>query len=58
MRLFVCVLVCCLTAHVDELSPGNTGTRKNLSEPGELCPFSKPDQALTQSFNLLNSDDW
>ncbi|XP_069008075.1 TOG array regulator of axonemal microtubules protein 1 isoform X2 [Embiotoca jacksoni] len=42
----------------DELSPGTTGPKKNLSEPLELCPFSKPDLALTQSFNLLNSEDW
>ncbi|TMS21531.1 TOG array regulator of axonemal microtubules protein 1 [Larimichthys crocea] len=42
----------------DELSPGSTGHKKNLSEPPELCPFSKPDLALTQSFNLLSSDDW
>ncbi|XP_054469760.1 TOG array regulator of axonemal microtubules protein 1 isoform X2 [Anoplopoma fimbria] len=42
----------------DELSPGTMGHKKNLSEPPELCPFSKPDLALTQSFNLLNSEDW
>ncbi|XP_063765412.1 TOG array regulator of axonemal microtubules protein 1 isoform X2 [Eleginops maclovinus] len=42
----------------DELSPGTPGHKKNLSEPPELCPFSKPDLALTQSFNLLNSEDW
>uniref|UniRef100_UPI0037E90F07 TOG array regulator of axonemal microtubules protein 1 isoform X3 n=1 Tax=Semicossyphus pulcher TaxID=241346 RepID=UPI0037E90F07 len=42
----------------DELSPGAAGQKKNLSEPQELCPFSKPDLALTQSFNLLSSDDW
>ncbi|KAM9341259.1 TOG array regulator of axonemal microtubules protein 1 [Symphorus nematophorus] len=42
----------------DELSPGTTGHKKNLSEPPELCPFSKPDLALTQGFNLLSSDDW
>lgn len=42
----------------DELSPGTTGHKKNLSEPSELCPFSKPDLALTQSFNLLSSEDW
>ncbi|KAG8013610.1 TOG array regulator of axonemal microtubules protein 1 [Nibea albiflora] len=41
-----------------ELSPGSTGHKKNLSEPPELCPFSKPDLALTQSFNLLTADDW
>ncbi|XP_059209831.1 TOG array regulator of axonemal microtubules protein 1 isoform X2 [Centropristis striata] len=42
----------------DELSPGTMGHKKNLSEPPELCPFSKPDLALTQSFNLLSSEDW
>ncbi|XP_070835057.1 TOG array regulator of axonemal microtubules protein 1 isoform X2 [Chaetodon trifascialis] len=42
----------------DELSPGTVGHRKNVSEPPELCPFSKPDLALTQSFNLLSSEDW
>ncbi|KAL7379612.1 hypothetical protein ABVT39_002392 [Epinephelus coioides] len=42
----------------DELSPGTVGYKKNLSEPPELCPFSKPDLALTQSFNLLSSEDW
>ncbi|CAJ1073835.1 TOG array regulator of axonemal microtubules protein 1 isoform X1 [Xyrichtys novacula] len=42
----------------DELSPCAAGQRKNLSDPQELCPFSKPDLALTQSFNLLNSEDW
>ncbi|XP_042357180.1 TOG array regulator of axonemal microtubules protein 1 isoform X2 [Plectropomus leopardus] len=42
----------------DELSPGTVSHKKNLSEPPELCPFSKPDLALTQSFNLLSSEDW
>ncbi|XP_070776477.1 TOG array regulator of axonemal microtubules protein 1 [Enoplosus armatus] len=42
----------------DELSPGTMGHKKNLSEPPELCPFSKPDLALTQSFNLLSSEEW
>ncbi|XP_041668146.1 TOG array regulator of axonemal microtubules protein 1 isoform X2 [Cheilinus undulatus] len=42
----------------DELSPGAVGHKKNLSDPQELCPFSKPDLALTQSFNLLSSEDW
>ncbi|XP_029982201.1 TOG array regulator of axonemal microtubules protein 1 isoform X2 [Sphaeramia orbicularis] len=42
----------------DELSPGSVGHKKNLSEPPELCPFSKPDLALTQSFKLLSSEDW
>ncbi|KAM6912549.1 TOG array regulator of axonemal microtubules protein 1 [Xenentodon cancila] len=44
--------------HLDELSHGSLSHKKNLSEPPELCPFSKPDLALTQSFNLLNSEDW
>ncbi|XP_044021433.1 TOG array regulator of axonemal microtubules protein 1 isoform X2 [Siniperca chuatsi] len=42
----------------DELSPGTMGQKKNPSEPPELCPFSKPDLALTQSFNLLSSEEW
>ncbi|TDG98657.1 hypothetical protein EPR50_G00203120 [Perca flavescens] len=42
----------------DELSPGTTGHKKNLSEPPELSQFSKPDLALAQSFNLLSSEDW
>ncbi|XP_070698899.1 TOG array regulator of axonemal microtubules protein 1 isoform X2 [Pempheris klunzingeri] len=42
----------------DELSPGTVGHKKNPSEPPELCPLSKPDLALTQSFNLLSSEDW
>ncbi|XP_034531485.1 TOG array regulator of axonemal microtubules protein 1 isoform X1 [Notolabrus celidotus] len=42
----------------DELSPGAVGQKKNLSEPQELCPFSKPDLALAQSFSLLSSEDW
>ncbi|KAG7511268.1 TOG array regulator of axonemal microtubules 1 isoform X2 [Solea senegalensis] len=42
----------------DELSSGTVGHKKNLSEPGELSSFSKPDLALTESFNLLSSDDW
>ncbi|KAI4803653.1 hypothetical protein KUCAC02_025316 [Chaenocephalus aceratus] len=42
----------------DELSPGTPGHKKTLSELPELCPFSKPDLALTQSFNLLSSEDW
>uniref|UniRef100_A0A3Q0SGZ9 TOG array regulator of axonemal microtubules 1 n=1 Tax=Amphilophus citrinellus TaxID=61819 RepID=A0A3Q0SGZ9_AMPCI len=56
-RLNLCV-VWCLMGHLDELSPGTMGHRKNLSDPPELCPFSKPDLALIQSFNLLNSEDW
>ena len=57
----MCVYVCavwCLMGHLDELSPGTMGRKKNLSEPLELCPFPKPDLALTQSFNLLSSEDW
>ncbi|XP_075874412.1 TOG array regulator of axonemal microtubules protein 1 isoform X1 [Nelusetta ayraudi] len=43
----------------DELSPSSTGQHKrNLSEPAELCPFSKPDVALSQSVSLLSSDNW
>lgn len=42
----------------DELSPGSAGHAKNFSEVSELCPFSKPNLALTQSFHLLSSDDW
>lgn len=57
MRLNLCV-VWCLMGHLDELSPGSLGHRKNLSDPAELCPFSKPELALVQSFNLLNSEDW
>ncbi|KAK1894324.1 TOG array regulator of axonemal microtubules protein 1 [Dissostichus eleginoides] len=47
-----------LSLSSDELSPGTPGHKKTLSEPPELCPFSKPDLALTQSFNLLSSEDW
>lgn len=57
MRLNLCV-VWCLMGHLDELSPGSLGHRKNLSDPAEPCPFSKPELALVQSFNLLNSEDW
>uniref|UniRef100_A0A3Q3GR38 TOG domain-containing protein n=1 Tax=Labrus bergylta TaxID=56723 RepID=A0A3Q3GR38_9LABR len=53
----LCVVLC-LMGHLDELSPGAVGQKKNLSEPQELCPFSKPDLALTQSFNLLSTEDW
>ncbi|XP_072314341.1 TOG array regulator of axonemal microtubules protein 1 [Eucyclogobius newberryi] len=42
----------------DELTPGSLGHKKNFSEAAELCPFSKPELALTQSLNLLSSDDW
>ncbi|KAK9533507.1 hypothetical protein VZT92_008619 [Zoarces viviparus] len=44
--------------HLDELSPGAVGHKKNLSEPPELCSFSKPDLALMESFNLLSSENW
>ncbi|XP_023208932.1 TOG array regulator of axonemal microtubules protein 1 isoform X3 [Xiphophorus maculatus] len=42
----------------DELCHATLRHKKNLSAPSELCPFSKPDLVLTQSFNLLNSEDW
>lgn len=51
-------MCCVLPVHLDELSPGTPGHKKTLSELPELCPFSKPDLALTQSFNLLSSEDW
>uniref|UniRef100_A0A096MBZ0 TOG array regulator of axonemal microtubules 1 n=1 Tax=Poecilia formosa TaxID=48698 RepID=A0A096MBZ0_POEFO len=41
-----------------ELCHATLRHKKNLSAPSELCPFSKPDLVLTQSFNLLNSEDW
>ncbi|KAM8834429.1 TOG array regulator of axonemal microtubules protein 1 [Synchiropus picturatus] len=42
----------------DEFSAATTSLKKNLSDPAELGPVSKPDQVLTQSLDLLNSDDW
>lgn len=42
----------------DEISPGSMSHKKNFSEAADLCPFSKPELALTQSFHLLSSDDW
>ncbi|XP_077408053.1 TOG array regulator of axonemal microtubules protein 1 isoform X2 [Vanacampus margaritifer] len=42
----------------DELSPVTVGHKKNGSQPPELCPFSKPDLALMQSFDLLSSTHW
>lgn len=39
-----------------EFTPGTP--KKDPHEQPELRPFSKPDLALTQSFRLLNSDDW
>lgn len=42
----------------DELTPGTSSHKKNFSEAADLCPFSKPELALTQSFYLLSSDDW
>uniref|UniRef100_A0A8C8CB81 TOG domain-containing protein n=1 Tax=Oncorhynchus tshawytscha TaxID=74940 RepID=A0A8C8CB81_ONCTS len=42
----------------DELSPGTPSQKSDLTEQPELQPFSKPELALTQSFKLLNSDDW
>lgn len=41
----------------DELTPGSLSHKKNFSE-ADLCPFSKPELALTQSFHLLSSNDW
>ncbi|XP_017569289.1 TOG array regulator of axonemal microtubules protein 1 isoform X3 [Pygocentrus nattereri] len=40
----------------DEFTPGTP--KKDPPEQKELRPFSKPDFALTQSFRLLNSEDW
>ncbi|XP_037342857.2 TOG array regulator of axonemal microtubules protein 1 isoform X2 [Pungitius pungitius] len=42
----------------EEPPPGAVGHKRSGSEPPELGPFSKPDLALTQSFNLLGSEDW
>ncbi|XP_063039510.1 TOG array regulator of axonemal microtubules protein 1 [Engraulis encrasicolus] len=42
----------------DELAPGSPKQKSDPQEQAELRPFSKPDLALTQSFKLLNSDDW
>ncbi|KAM9432866.1 TOG array regulator of axonemal microtubules protein 1-like isoform 2-T2 [Salvelinus alpinus] len=42
----------------DEMSPGIPSQKRDLTEQPELRPFSKPELALTQSFKLLNSDDW
>ncbi|KAM4723968.1 TOG array regulator of axonemal microtubules protein 1 isoform 3-T4 [Anableps anableps] len=42
----------------EELCHATLRHKKNPSAPSELCPFSKPDLVLTQSFNLLNSEDW
>ncbi|CAB1455127.1 unnamed protein product [Pleuronectes platessa] len=48
-----------LSHSTDELdSLGTTDHRKNSSEPPELCTFSKPNLALTESFDLLNSVEW
>ncbi|XP_060939071.1 TOG array regulator of axonemal microtubules protein 1 [Limanda limanda] len=48
-----------LSHSTDELdSLDTTDTRKNMSAPPELCPFSKPNLALTESFDLLNSVEW
>ncbi|XP_077394371.1 TOG array regulator of axonemal microtubules protein 1 isoform X2 [Festucalex cinctus] len=41
----------------DELS-SVLGHKKNVSQPPELCPFSKPDLALVQSFDMLSSTHW
>ncbi|XP_061700492.1 TOG array regulator of axonemal microtubules protein 1-like isoform X2 [Syngnathoides biaculeatus] len=42
----------------DELSPVTVGPKRNVSQPPDLCPFSKPDLALLQSFELLSSTHW
>ncbi|KAM6961314.1 TOG array regulator of axonemal microtubules protein 1 [Aplochiton taeniatus] len=41
----------------DELSQ-SASSQRDQGESPELRPFSKPDLALTQSFKLLNSQDW
>ncbi|XP_026782606.3 TOG array regulator of axonemal microtubules protein 1 [Pangasianodon hypophthalmus] len=40
----------------DEIMP--ITLKKDPNEQVELRPFSRPELALTQSFRLLNSDDW
>ncbi|XP_053538489.1 TOG array regulator of axonemal microtubules protein 1 isoform X2 [Ictalurus punctatus] len=40
----------------DEIIP--VTLKKDSNEQVELRPFSRPELALTQSFSLLNSDDW
>ncbi|XP_076155819.1 TOG array regulator of axonemal microtubules protein 1 [Alosa pseudoharengus] len=47
-----------LSQSTDELDPGTPSQKKDPQEQPELRPFSKPELALTQSFKLLNSDDW
>uniref|UniRef100_A0A1A8N1V1 Family with sequence similarity 179, member B n=3 Tax=Nothobranchius pienaari TaxID=704102 RepID=A0A1A8N1V1_9TELE len=42
----------------DEICHATLRHKKNISDPPELCPFSKPDLVLTQSFNLLSSENW
>ncbi|KAM9777582.1 TOG array regulator of axonemal microtubules protein 1 [Neosynchiropus ocellatus] len=42
----------------DVFSTATTSLKKNPSDPAELGPVSKPDQVLSQSLSLLNSDDW
>uniref|UniRef100_A0AAV2JIG7 TOG domain-containing protein n=1 Tax=Knipowitschia caucasica TaxID=637954 RepID=A0AAV2JIG7_KNICA len=42
----------------DELTSVSLSHKKNFSEAADLCPFSKPELAMTHSFNLLSSDDW
>ncbi|XP_056151819.1 TOG array regulator of axonemal microtubules protein 1 [Lampris incognitus] len=42
----------------DELAPGTVSQKRDLVEPPEIRPFSKPDLALTRSFKLLSSEDW
>ncbi|XP_024121585.1 TOG array regulator of axonemal microtubules protein 1 [Oryzias melastigma] len=41
----------------DELTH-TTSHKKSPSEPADMGPFSKPELVLTQSFNLLSSEDW
>ncbi|KAM4625771.1 TOG array regulator of axonemal microtubules protein 1 [Polymixia lowei] len=46
------------SGHPDELSTSSPCQKRDLTEPPELLPFSKPDLALTQTFELLSSEDW
>ncbi|XP_062326358.1 TOG array regulator of axonemal microtubules protein 1 isoform X1 [Osmerus eperlanus] len=40
----------------DELSAGSVGQKRDADQ--QPRPFSKPEQALAQSFRLLNLEDW
>ncbi|CAL8291285.1 unnamed protein product [Gadus morhua 'NCC'] len=43
----------------DEPAQGTLSSHKrDLTEPPELRPFSKPELAMTHSFRLISSDDW